>query len=205
MYTSCSETSATLIPIATSSIPKYLNACYRLHKSSPPWFLPSAKWIKCMLLYSISQTTILYYSSTYAESTNDLFRFFQSNSRMPATFLAKLILLTLITLTILVKSTNYEAPHYVVFSILLSLRLPHVQISSPSQLSIFRSHIKQINVQLSTSSSSDFEHIPRPHKTSIILSPCYCFRAMTLTKTCRCEMNVITVCTQITKTEWTTK
>jgi hypothetical protein len=46
--------------------------------------------------------------------------------RIPATFLAKLILLTLITLTILVKSMNYEAPHYVVFSIPLSLPLPYV-------------------------------------------------------------------------------
>jgi len=45
---------------------------------------------------------------------------------MPATFLAKLILLTLIILTILVKSMNYEASHYVVFSILLSLPLPYV-------------------------------------------------------------------------------
>jgi hypothetical protein len=45
---------------------------------------------------------------------------------MPATFLAKLILLTLITLTILVKSMNYEDPHYVVFAIPLSLPLPYV-------------------------------------------------------------------------------
>jgi hypothetical protein len=45
---------------------------------------------------------------------------------MPSTFLVKLILLTLITLTILVKSMNYGAPHYVVFSIPLSLPLPYV-------------------------------------------------------------------------------
>jgi hypothetical protein len=138
--------------------------------------------------------------------------FFHSNfiwrfhvSRMPATFLAKLILLTLITLTILVKSMNYEAPHYVVFSILLSLPFPYVSKIPPFWNSIFRSNIKQTELQLSTSSSSDFKHIPRPHKTCLISSSCYCFRAMTLTIPCRCEMNVITVCIQINKTEWTTK
>jgi len=50
---------------------------------------------------------------------------------MPATFLAKLILLTLITLTILVKSMNYEAPRYVVFSIPLLLPLPYVSNTFP--------------------------------------------------------------------------
>jgi hypothetical protein len=127
------------LPIQTPSIPKYLNARYRVYNSSPPWFLSSAKCIQYMPSYSISQTTIQCHSSTYAESTNDIFRFVHSNSirrfpvsRVSATFLAKLILLTLITLTILVISTNYEAPHYLNFSILLSLPLPYVQISSPS-------------------------------------------------------------------------
>jgi len=76
------------------------------------------------------------------------------------------------------------------------------QTSSPSSMSIFRSNTKQIKLKLSTSSSSDFKDIPRPHKACVMSSSCYCFTAMTLTMICRCETNVITVCTQINKSEW---
>jgi hypothetical protein len=46
-----------------------------------------------------------------------------------------LILPDLIILIILVRSTNYEAPHYVVFSSLPSLHLPSVQILSSAPCS----------------------------------------------------------------------
>jgi hypothetical protein len=50
------------------------------------------------------------------------FFWFLDNS-MRATFLAHLILFNLMTLVILLKSTNYEVSHYVFFTVFLLLRV----------------------------------------------------------------------------------
>jgi hypothetical protein len=54
---------------------------------------------------------------------------------MRATFPAHLIHLDFINLIILVKSTNYAAPHYAVFSVLLSVHPSQIQTFSSAPCS----------------------------------------------------------------------